>query len=651
MNETIKPQPGQSTALSAPSKASFKKLADCRSLGEAFQTAELKSLVADAAPKFMDAGAMLRTWVQAANKQPLIYQAELRQVLGAFQSLAYLGLVPNTHLNHAHMIPFKTKRYNPQTKKRDIDAVDLQIIIGYAGYIELGYRADAILPPHCDVVYDERLEGFHYSYGSNSHLEHGGKPYDFRPSGDPRYAYAYVKLKGGGEQFEVMPWVDVMRIRDRSQAYRTALAAKEKAEQEGWRIPVTWTEAPWVRDQAEMGKKTPLRRLFKILPKCPELRAAAALEDAIDSGKRLDFGPVIDGTASPLEGGVPEAQEDDPPAAVDPATAYGVRGSAPPMEDKRAVSTRKAEPPTDEHGSWIEEQERDERAAQTRSPAAPKVASGPAQQNPKTEPPRQQTAAPGFEAVLIDAGGEASDAVYDSPAAFARAYMALWHVADQAEDASAIDALAEYNADALADAAQGSEDAQRILAATQAHKPADEPVKQNVRPPIVAVEPPEDRGKTSWPGYIKLLKATLAEVTAEEFGAWAAAQRAALERCPTAQRVLAVRAIAETAGMRKVEQPLWLGDLIKAKEKPPASAPPPAEPPAEPVTDADEKWVNNRIGEMHEITTRDAFDQLVGSGAVRTIMARLRREKRALFDRADAAFSAKHQALPPPEAV
>lgn len=619
MSETAA-RPGPGNVANLPARSAFKKLSECKSLKEAFATEELRSLVAQALPRTiqMTAEAMIRTWIQAAGKnEGLMYKADVRQVLGMFQSLAFLGLVPNTHLGHAHMIPFKTKRWNPETRKRDIDAVDLNVIIGYPGYIELGHRSNAINPPHADVVYNAQLEHFTYSQGSKGHLDHGMRPPTFVPNADPEYAYCYVKMKDGGENFEVMPWFEVQRIRDRSQAYITALASKERADKQGW-TPTAYLEAAWVRDQAEMGKKTALRRLFKWLPKCPELRAATSLEDAQES-KRLDFGPVIDGTISPLEGDIPEA-DDGPPPPADPGAAFTDR--RPPADDTAAKAQAAAA-------------EAERKRTLAAEQAAARVRAEAARKPPETKP--AAPAAPEFEAFLIDPAGDATGPAFANPAQFARAFMMLWREADEAENGDAIEALLAFNADTIEQIRAEYPEAAAVLA--EIDQPA-EPERQTENPTAyVTVTPPIERGKTSWPAYVKAIRAEVEKHGKDALPAWLNLQKTTLSEVPFAQRLLAIRAISDRIAAFGLIPPAWLGDLMRASK-------PAGDPPADPRV-ADEKWVDRTVAEIEAITTRAEFDTYFRSSAIRTVMMRLKETASDLFDRADAAFGAKHQALPP----
>jgi ERF superfamily len=262
----------------------------------------------------------------------------------------------------------------------------------------------------------------------------------------------------------------------------------------------------------------------------------------------------------------------------------------------------------------------------------------------KTEPPRAagfqndadlepDTRGRIFEAILIDADGEPQDRLFDNAREFARAFAALWQKANTQQRA----ALSEYNSDGL-DAAH--DDAADLLDPLMAAV-----VEQIVLPPIAVVEPPVERGKISWPAYVKAIKQAMVTLDRTRFDEWVMVQRETISNAPMAQRVLAVRAIADAAGTMDIAPPKWLGDLMRrpaSQKSPPNEA---SDTPADQEIDRDEEWVNGRIAELAGISERAEFDQIIGSLAVRTVMARLRRDKPELFSRADAAFTAKHQAL------
>ncbi len=580
-----------------PTRSQFKRLRDCKTLKEAFQTDEIRELIAQAAPKFIDPQAMLRTWVQAAAKSPLIYEADMRQALGAFQSLAFLGLQPNTHLNLAHVIPFRKTRWNPTTKKRDQVSVELQVIIGYGGYVELAHRSNAITSFHADVVYDIDAEQFSFSYGTNKHLTHGGRRHDVivGPDDSPLYAYAWARMTNGDDQFEVMPWYEVEAIRDRSQAYRQALAALQTAKEKGYRIPATWTEAPWVRDKAEMGKKTSARRFFKWVPKSPELRAASALEDAQERGD-IDWGPVIDGEASPLDGNLPERPHDERDDELEGRTSVQVQ--------------KPQEPPKQE---------------QVKQPDQPK---------PKVTDVPQQPSGPAFSGTIIDEFGEIASDEFTDPAGFATALVAHWRRMDQ----KMTEALLDHNSDMISEIATSFPSVSAIL--SEIEPPTEFPEvgegdgEQQQEPEMPRYTPAVVRpvngtdGKPDWRTYPIEIKVWLDKTPAENFPEWLNAQHDTLAAAPAQHRLAAVKAITTAFAAANLHPHPWLAEIIKPKA---AQQQAPVD--GETLT-KDQRWARDEKVTIAGII-KDSADPSAAlravlanaeSTATKTVMARLRRE-------------------------
>ena len=69
---------------------------------------------------------------------------------------------------------------------------------------------------------------------------------------------------------------------------------------------------PWVTHYEEMGKKTVLRRLCKLLPASVELQRAVEVDELADSGIPQDLGAMIDVTPPKVE------EEPELPPVVDP---------------------------------------------------------------------------------------------------------------------------------------------------------------------------------------------------------------------------------------------------------------------------------------------------------------------------------------------
>jgi recombination protein RecT len=274
---------GQNVAtLNRPSISTVKPLAKVQTIAEALEHPELRERLSLAAPRHMNPERLLRVFHLALQKTPDLAKADLRELLGALIGFAAIGIEPNTPLGHGWLIPF--------AKRGKVDGqwvtigMQIQPIIGYRGFIDLARRSGSLVSIHADVVYQG--DNFSYEYGTDEHLRHRYGDRD----GDvlhPLFAYACASVEGG-HQFEVMPWRDVMRIRDGSQGYQSAKRAGGR----------TLEASPWVAHTAAMARKTPIRQLFKTLPTSIEQSVAVSL-DEMSERRSPRFGALID--ASPSE--------------------------------------------------------------------------------------------------------------------------------------------------------------------------------------------------------------------------------------------------------------------------------------------------------------------------------------------------------------
>lgn len=585
MSDTPKPP--------APTRASTLALKDARTIGEALMTAQFQRAVADAAPQHMTASRLMSTFRQAARNNPAFDQCNLMSVLGVFMTCTFLGLEPNTPQGHAYMIPFARKRFDRATRQMVDDGYDLQLIIGYQGMIDLAYRSDRVQSIAAHAVYEG--DDFSFEYGSNEHLQH--RPKGLHAEGDiPRYFYGFSKLRAG-QAFEVLPTSAVLRIRNSSQGFRAALAAKEKAEEKRWKIPGTWTEAPWVKHFDAMGRKTAMRALYKWLPKTTEMAAAQRLDEAQDR-HMLDFGPVLEGSVNPLDEDLPALREE----RADPGAAFGERGQGDGEETQQ-----QADPPPAP------------RQTRPREPAKPKPEAPPPPTDsaPPDSPPLEGevvggTAAPsqGFDAEIFDEDGAAVGR-YTDPVQYAEAYRDLW----RSTAPPLRDGLSEYNADALAQAYEASGAAAAVLDDMAGAAPGPAPSADAP----VAVAVPEVNGKPSLPGYLSALRQAADQQSAESMDAWAQAQRPVIDGLSALTQRNAQRTIADRRTALGLDKP-------PARAEPAASAPQPAADDAPPpptefpkasgtrsIWTADAKWI---IDQIDAAKTVHEVEALAGNAAV-----------------------------------
>ncbi|MBE9509110.1 MAG: recombinase RecT [Chloroflexi bacterium] len=230
-----------------------------------------KGQIAMALPRHMTADRMLRVAMTSVQRTPKLLDCDPVSLVGAIIETSQLGLEPDNITGQAYLIPYGKK---------------VQLIPGYRGRLELARRSGRIQSIYARVVHEK--DEFSYSYGLEETLKH-------TPSSDPKpgqvtHFYAVAHLVGGGVQYEVMSKAEVDLIRARSRAA---------------------TDGPWVTDYEEMGKKTALIRLCKVLPVSIETQRANTLDMLAEQGIDQDLGSLVDFT--------PVAAAKEKPAAAEKA--------------------------------------------------------------------------------------------------------------------------------------------------------------------------------------------------------------------------------------------------------------------------------------------------------------------------------------------
>ena len=285
----------------------------------------VKDRIAAVLPKHLNPERMLRTLALAAYKTPKLREVHMMSLLGAVMTCASMGFEPNTPLGHAYLIPFEKKKYDRAKREYVTERVDVNVVFGYPGLIDLARRTGSLVSITAKVVYEG--DDFDFEYGSNQHLRH--RPKGVTEKRRPTYAYAHAKLTDG-EAFEVLPYAEALAFRRYSQSYQTAQRAIEEFEtlspaekkKNEWKVRAA-NETPWIRNEVEMVQKTMIRRLSKWLPKNIEFAAAMAIDGTVDAG-RPDFAALASmpaaEAAGALEAGVVpenEPEGDDPPPVSD----------------------------------------------------------------------------------------------------------------------------------------------------------------------------------------------------------------------------------------------------------------------------------------------------------------------------------------------
>lgn len=203
-----------------------------------------KGAIEQALPRHINGERMSRVVLTAFRSTPALLQCEGASVIGSILQASQLGLEPNTPLGHCWLLPYKDK---------------CQLIIGYQGMIELSMRSGLVSSIYAFPVYEGDV--FDHKLGTEMSIHHEPR----EQSEKLTHVYAVARIKGSEEPiFTVLSRAAVDKYRERSASKRSG---------------------PWVTDYDAMALKTAVRRLWKWLPKSPEMATAVALEDVSEQGR------------------------------------------------------------------------------------------------------------------------------------------------------------------------------------------------------------------------------------------------------------------------------------------------------------------------------------------------------------------------------
>jgi len=217
-----------------------------------------RKAVASVIPKHVKVERLLRVAFMAMSRNPRLLECTGSSIVNALIEASVLGLEIGTPLGHAYLVPFRNN------KKGGI--LEATCIPGYLGYIQLAHQSGGIESIPFHPVYEGDI--FDYEYGLNAFLTHKPDP-QRKPTAKLIFAYAVVKFKGGGFDFEVVTPADAAETKKRSPGIKRSDSL--------WRG----------KDEPAMWCKTAVRKLAKRIPKSPELQRAAMIETAMLSGVNL----------------------------------------------------------------------------------------------------------------------------------------------------------------------------------------------------------------------------------------------------------------------------------------------------------------------------------------------------------------------------
>jgi recombination protein RecT len=212
------------------------------------------------APQAMNPLRMVAILGAAMSRNPLLVKCTPMSLLRCLTQGAELGLEVAGGLQEFHPVPYWNS---------DLGAYEAQGLPGYPGLIKLVLQTGSVARIYAQAVYEG--DTFDFALGDKPFLIHKPALENLGMVMEDekiRAFYAVAFFKDGGAQFEVMgkPAVDALKKR--------ALEKKKNTE-----------HSPWNTDYVEMGRKTLIRRISKVLPKTPALARALDLQAQAESGE------------------------------------------------------------------------------------------------------------------------------------------------------------------------------------------------------------------------------------------------------------------------------------------------------------------------------------------------------------------------------
>lgn len=207
----------------------------------------------------------LASVMQVAN-QGYLKKAEPATVINAAMMAATLDLPINNNLGFAYIVPFNTKRKNPNTNKFEY-VTEAQFQLGYKGFIQLAQRSGQFSRIAATPVYPGQL------VSANPLL---GYEFDWTiPNSGEAIGYvAFFKLLNGFTAELYMSKADVLKHAGKySQTYKSAEEKKSKGE---------WGSSVWHDQFESMALKTVTKLLLsKQAPLSIEMQTAQLADQAI----------------------------------------------------------------------------------------------------------------------------------------------------------------------------------------------------------------------------------------------------------------------------------------------------------------------------------------------------------------------------------
>lgn len=221
---------------------------------------------------------MINIVLQAASQNESLAKCTPGSILANLCLAAQIGLVPNTALGHAYILPFLNSR---KQGNQWIKVYEAQLIIGYKGYVKLIYDAGEVVTQAQAVYQGDEFDYDLACFPPVKHHRPGARDTDHLTA-----AWCHLQTPRGKTFGQVLTRKQIEKRRAVSKSYLDREGKPRK-------------DSPWVLWEEEMFAKTAVRHALKLTPTGNDERLERAL--TADDESRDNPADIIDMSDAPSE--------------------------------------------------------------------------------------------------------------------------------------------------------------------------------------------------------------------------------------------------------------------------------------------------------------------------------------------------------------
>lgn len=197
--------------------------------------------------------------VSAVSNNPALQECDQVSVVSAALQAEAMHFPINNALGFCYLVPFKEKKWNPETRTRETVSVKAQFQIGYKGYIQLAIRSGQYKSINVVEVKEGELGAYDPLNGPQFNWIND---YETRKNAKTIGYVAQIELINGFKQQMYMTYEAMM---DHANTYSAAFTREEYETYTSGRYDKKdeWKYSSfWYKNFDEMAKKTMLRQIL-----------------------------------------------------------------------------------------------------------------------------------------------------------------------------------------------------------------------------------------------------------------------------------------------------------------------------------------------------------------------------------------------------